>query len=124
MRRHAVVTLVALIAATLLQWYMNTPAPWPPPQWRAHLGSLLGGLKEVVPAALVGFLAGRNGLLLGAIVGLIGRLAVTIPVFMNTEARSSTLVILSHAILGSLGFAVVGAAAGGAGQLLRSKSRS
>jgi hypothetical protein len=123
MRHRFVLTLGALIATTLLQWYLNMPAPWPIPQWTSQLGPLIGGLKEVIPGALIGFVAGRHGLLFGAIVGFIGRLAVTVPVYLKDQAGSSTSLILLHTAIAALGFAVVAAAAGGAGQLLRSNNR-
>jgi hypothetical protein len=123
MNRQLVFTLTALVLATVLQWYLNLPAPWPVSPSRWQLAPFWSGLKSVLPGALAGFIAGRHGLLLGALVGFLGRLAVTIPVYRASEAGSSALMVLSHAALAALGFAVVSAAGGGTGQLLRSNFR-
>ena len=122
MKRQLIFTLTALIAGALLQWYLNLPPPWhfPVPRWRMALMPVEGALKGVLPGAVAGFIAGRHGLLLGAIVGFLGHLAVMVPMYMEVEAASSMFVVLSHAALASSGFAVVAAAGGGTGQLLRS----
>ena len=100
--RRILITFIALAIAIPLHWYLNAPsgaipAPWHMPRWRWELMSLFTGLFMVVPGFAVGFVAGRSGLLLGAIVGYLGF---------------------------SLGtpHAVISAAGGGAGQLLRSNT--
>lgn len=123
MSRRLALTLVVLVLATLLQWYLNLPTAWPPPQWRWSLSSLFGGLKQTVPAAVAGFVVGRKGVLLGALVGFFGRLAVTMPIYAARESSAPILVTLFHAAAGALGYAVVSAAGGGTGQLLRSNFR-
>jgi hypothetical protein len=122
-RRRLALTLVVVVLATLLQWYLNLPTAWPPPQWRWSLSSLFGGLKQIVPATAAGFVVGHKGLLLGALVGFFGRLAVTMPIYLARESSATILVPLLHAAAGALGYAVVSAAGGGTGQLLRSSFR-
>ena len=123
MKRRLALTLLVLILATLLQWYLSLPTSWPPPQWRWSLSSLAGGLKQVVPAGVASFVLGHNGVLLGALVGFMGRIAVTLPIYTANTVGATMPVALLHAAAGALGYAVVSAAGGGTGQLLRSNFR-
>jgi hypothetical protein len=125
MNRQLTITLSTLILATLFYWYLHLPPPWPVALswWQQQLGPLWGGVKGVLPGARAGFFVGRHGVLLGAIVGFLGRLAVMLPVLQAAEPGSSALIVLSHAAVGVLGFGVVSAAGGGTGELLRSHLR-
>jgi hypothetical protein len=123
--RRRSLAVAALIGATLLQWYIALPPPWPVSNWRLGLlGSLLNGIKIVLPGILVGFIVGSHGFILGALVGFLGRLAVAVPFYLENDAGSTTLTgALSHAAVPALSHAIVSAACGGAGQLLRSNWR-
>jgi hypothetical protein len=124
MKRPFIFAFAALVVGASLQWYLNLPPPWlthfPIPMWKLRVAGVWGGFKEVLPGAVAGFIAGRHGILLGALVGFLGRVAVTIPLHMEIEAGSGTYAAVSHAALAALAFAVVAAAGGGTGQLLRS----
>ena len=126
MNRRLVVTLIALAVAIPLHWYLNLPdsgaipEPWSMPRWRWELGPLFTGLTMVLPGTLVGLVVGRNGILLGAVVGFMGHVLAAPPLELANQLPSNVAAQLLSAALAPLGHTVISAAAGGAGQLLRS----
>jgi len=127
MNRRLIITLLALALAIPLHWYLNTPSggipePWHMPRWRWELGSLFTGLFTVVPGLAVGFVAGRHGLLLGAVVGYLGHMLGTPWSAILDPQQSNVPAALLSALLAPLGHAIISAAGGGAGQLLRSNT--
>src|SRR5690348_4693121 len=82
MNHRKIVILFALVVMSGLHWYLNQPGgalpePWHMPAWKWNLLPLIAAVSAVTPAAIVGFIAGRNGLLLGAVVGLAGHVAAS-----------------------------------------------
>jgi hypothetical protein len=123
MSRRFALKIAAILGGTLLQWYVQLPPSWPIAPWRLEISPIIGGLSAVLPGVLVGFVVGRSGLLLGALVGLLGRLALTVPLILSSNPDASIFAILPHPVLSALGFAIFAAAGGGTGQLLRSNYR-
>ena len=124
--RRVAITLLTLTVAILLHWYLNLPRalaePWITPRWRYELGPLIAGLSAVLPGALVGLVAGRYGIVLGAVVGYVGHVLGAAPLELEDRTASSIRLQILGAALEPLGHAVLSAAGGGAGQLLRSNN--
>jgi hypothetical protein len=126
MQRQLIIALTALVLATFLEWYLRLPANFPfsfdhpPSEWLLRLYGIWGAFKLVLPGAVAGFVAGRHGLLLGALSGFLGNFACGLPLWLVIEAETSTYVVVAHVAAMSLSRAVVSAAGGGTWQLLRS----
>ena len=133
MNRRGITILIAVAAMAGLHCYLNQPGgalpePWHMPAWKWQILPLIAGLSAVVPGAVVGFIAGRNGLLLGAAVGLAGHVAASGfwyadgPASVGSWFNSVQLKLSSlfYVVVAALGHAVLSAAGGAAGQVLRS----
>ena len=114
------IALVALGAAlgAALNWSLDRYAtfagsnPLAIPLWYALSRPVLQAASQVAPAFLVGFLAGRQGFLLGALVGLVSEFQVI--GFLRDPAFS----LLLSCVYG-LSAALITSLAGAAGELAR-----
>jgi hypothetical protein len=127
MSRHLALTLVVFIISVGLHAYLNLHLgirgivePWSMVWWKYQLLPLFNGLSAVLPGALVGFVAGRHGLLLGALVGFLGHIGGVVAWSGPAQEASLTLYALSYSAVSALGHTVLSAAGGAAGQVLRS----
>ena len=100
------------------------------PTWRVALYGAVASVATIFPGLLAGFISGRRGFLVGALVGALGSLLYgglfeLIQVHsgaIKLNARTWT-VLFSFPTIYAAGLIISTAAAGGAGQLLRSNNR-
>ena len=124
MRGRLIPIVAALIIGGLVQWLVDLPPHWPISPEAIGFAGLIGGVGAVAPGIIIGVIAGRHGSILAAIVGFSGRILIVAPIYVQNElAANGRAVALFHASLAAVGFGIVAATSGAAGQYIRSKFR-
>jgi hypothetical protein len=124
MRRQFVLALLATTFQVLLQWGLMLvdsqadPVLGDTPLWYSLLQGPFNGIAAVLPCIALGYLAKRNGMLLGAVCGLLSGPVLMGLVLAHWGSFSATPETFALLASGAFGTAVVSAVSGGTGELL------
>jgi hypothetical protein len=127
MARQSILAILAAAFHLLLAWgAMSLGAKVDPligstPLWYELLQAPFNGVIVVLPGLLLGYLVKRNGLLLGAVCGLLAGPVELWLVISHWGHWASTPEAFALLASGAFGTAVISGVAGGAGELLASK---
>jgi hypothetical protein len=126
MLRNLVGILLAVSMSVALSWSLciaTPPAGVPWPSWYAVFNTLAQALLAVAPGFLVGWYVGRNGLLLGTIVGVLISIASLIVLWLSWGPVPVRAVVLALTF-GTLANIITQSVAGAGGQFVRSRHAS